>query len=73
MANASCAVIRSIDGPEGVRAWLRRFVQWRVDGRLYLLVLVALPAAVIASYAFLTDGSEKPHGRLGAPDSRTTT
>ena len=53
------AVIRAIDGPEGVRAWLRRFVQWRVDPRLYLFVLVALPAAVIASSAFLSGGAEK--------------
>jgi membrane protease YdiL (CAAX protease family) len=53
------AVIRAIDGPDGVRAWLRRFVQWRVDWRLCLFVLVALPAAVIASFAFLTDGTEK--------------
>jgi len=53
------AVIRTIDGPAGVRAWLRRFVQWRVDPRLYLFVLVALPAAVIASFALLPDGTEK--------------
>jgi membrane protease YdiL (CAAX protease family) len=53
------AVIRAIDGPPGVRAWLHRFVQWRVDLRLYLFALVALPAVVIASYVFLTDGTEK--------------
>ena len=34
-------------------------MQWRVDPRLYLFVLVALPAAVIASFAFLSGGAEK--------------
>ena len=58
-AAGAYAVIRAIDGPDGVRAWLRRFVQWRVDPRLYLFVLVALPAVVIASFAFLSDGSDK--------------
>jgi membrane protease YdiL (CAAX protease family) len=53
------AVIRAVDGRDGVRVWLRRFVQWRVGLRLYLFVLVALPAVVIASYVFLTDGTEK--------------
>jgi membrane protease YdiL (CAAX protease family) len=53
------AVIRAVDGSEGVRAWLRRFVQWRVDPRLYLFALGVLPAAVISSFVLLPDGSQK--------------
>jgi uncharacterized protein len=52
-------VIRACEGRAGVRAWLRRLTVWRVDLRLYIFAVVALPALVIASYAFLPDGGDK--------------
>jgi uncharacterized protein len=52
-------VLRAVEGRAGVHAWLRRLTLWRVDPKLYVFAVVVLPALVIASYAFLPDGSDK--------------
>ena len=52
-------MIRTRDGSAGVHAWLRRLLLWRVDRRLYLFALGALPGLVIAAYVFLPEGAEK--------------
>jgi uncharacterized protein len=52
-------VIRACDGSAGVHAWMRRLLQWRVDWRLYLFALGALPGLVIAAYVFLPKGAKK--------------
>jgi hypothetical protein len=38
---------------------MRRLLLWRVDWRLYLFALGALPGLVIAAYVFLPEGAEK--------------
>ena len=52
-------VLRADEGRAGVRAWLRRLTLWRVDPKLYVFAVVALPALIIAGYAFLPDGYDK--------------
>jgi hypothetical protein len=41
---AALLVTGLVDGRDGTRAFLRRWVQWRVGARWYVLVLVGLPA-----------------------------
>jgi hypothetical protein len=52
-------VIRTCDGSAGVHAWMRRLLLWRVDWRLYLFALGALPGLVIAAYVLLPEGAQK--------------
>ena len=52
-------MICSCGGSASVHAWLRRLLLWRVDWRLYLFALGALPGLVIAANVFLPEGAEK--------------
>jgi membrane protease YdiL (CAAX protease family) len=52
-------VIRAWDGSAGVHAWMRRLLLWRLDWRIYLFALGALPGLVIAAYVFLPEGAKK--------------
>jgi CAAX protease family protein len=44
------------DGRPGVRQWVQRLWKWRVSWRLYLVVLLAVPAALVAAGLAWTDG-----------------
>ncbi|MGI5273692.1 CPBP family glutamic-type intramembrane protease [Nonomuraea sp. CA-218870] len=44
------------DGREGIRRWLRRMTNWRVNWRWYALAGLGVPAALIAAGLALSDG-----------------
>ncbi|MGD9986316.1 CPBP family intramembrane glutamic endopeptidase [Pseudonocardia sp.] len=44
---AAFVMVRAVEGPEGPRRLLRRYVQWRVKLRWYLFVLLVIPASEV--------------------------
>ena len=56
---AAIVVTRVVDGREGLRAFLRRWVLWRVQPRWYVLALVGFPLlGLVVGWPF-RDGSER--------------
>lgn len=53
---AAFVMVRAVEGPEGPKRLLRRYVQWRVPVRWYLFVLLVIPASEIVG-AVLTPGA----------------
>lgn len=58
-AVAALVVIGVVDGRDGIRAFLRRWVLWRVAPRWYLLALVGLPALGLVVGLPFRDGTER--------------
>jgi uncharacterized protein len=56
---AALLVTGLVDGRGGTRAFLRRWILWRVGARWYLLVLVGLPALGLLVGLPLRDGTER--------------
>ena len=56
---AALLVTGLIDGRHGIRAFLRRWVLWRVRARWYVLVLAGLPALGLLVGLLLGDWSER--------------
>lgn len=61
-AVAALVVINAVDGRDGVHAFLRRWVLWRVAPRWYLLALVGLPALGLVVGLPFRDGTERLAG-----------
>lgn len=57
---AALVVTRVVEGREGLRALLRRFVQWHAHPGWYALALIAIPIAAGAGYLLI-------HGVTAAP------
>lgn len=53
---AAFVMVRAVEGPEGPKRLLRRYVQWRVPVRWYLFVLLVIPASEIVG-AIVTPGA----------------
>ena len=56
-ALAAYVVIRTERGMPGVRAWLRRFVQWRVGIRWYLVAIFGLFFVWLIAYSLVYGGT----------------
>ena len=63
---AAVAVTALTEGRPGVRAFLRRFLVWRVGVGWYLFALVVLPLLVAVGGVLLRDGSEQLGGPVAA-------
>ena len=61
-AVAALVVIGVVDGRDGIHAFLRRWVLWRVAPRWYLLALVGLPAMGLVVGLPFRDGTERLAG-----------
>lgn len=64
---AALLVTRIVEGRDGVRALLRRIVQWRAHPAWYLLALVAIPLATGVGYLLMSEGSLSLEGGGIAP------
>ncbi|MFC5823058.1 CPBP family intramembrane glutamic endopeptidase [Nonomuraea insulae] len=53
---AAYIVTRVADGKEGVRRWVRRMTNWRVNWIWYVVTALGVPAAIIAAAIAVTDG-----------------
>ncbi len=56
---AALLVTGLVEGREGIRAFLRRWVLWRVGARWYVLALVGLPALGLVVGLPFRDGTER--------------
>jgi len=54
---AAFVMVRAVEGPQGPRRLLRRYVQWRVKLRWYLFVLLVIPASEIVGAVVLPGGA----------------
>ncbi|MBG6226489.1 membrane protease YdiL (CAAX protease family) [Arthrobacter sp. CAN_A2] len=62
---AAILVTGRLEGRQGMRVFMRRFILWRVGLRWYLIALVVLPFLAALSGFVLRDGSEQYQGSLG--------
>lgn len=53
---AAFLVTRAVEGQEGVKALLRRLVQWRVAPQWYLILFIGYPALLLVGVAILEGG-----------------
>lgn len=53
---AAYIVTRVADGKEGIRRWVRRMTNWRVNWVWYVVTALGVPAAITATALAVTDG-----------------
>jgi membrane protease YdiL (CAAX protease family) len=65
-ALAAVLVTHAVEGNQGLKAFGRRLVLWRVNVRWYLFALLVMPAVVVAGYVFLPDAKQNVDGGVFA-------